>query len=61
MHCIDFDRTVTVTHRTSPIKVGATVGIAFLHVKPDDESHLEALPFESREPRETDIGRGNSE
>ena len=25
--------------------MGATVGIAFLHTKPDDESRKEALPF----------------
>ena len=36
------------------------VGIAFLHVKPDDESQLEALPFKLRKPRETDIGREES-
>ena len=60
MHCIDFDMTVTVTHCTSPIKVGATVGIVFLHVKPDDESQLEALPFKLRKPREMNIGREES-
>ena len=60
MHCIDFDRIVTVTHCTSPIKVGATVGIAFLHVKRDDEPHLEALPFKSRKSRETDVRRKES-
>ena len=60
MHCIDFDRIVTVTHCTSPIKVGATVGIAFLHVKPDDEPHLEALSFKSRKSRKTDVGREES-
>ena len=45
MHCMYFDRIVTVTHCTSPIKVGATVGIAFLHVKPDDESQFGGTTF----------------
>ena len=45
MHCTNFDRIVIGTHWTNPIKVGATVGIAFLHTKPDDESRKEALPF----------------
>ena len=57
MHCITLIGLFKVTHCTSPIKVGGTVGIAFLHVKPDDESHLEALPFKSRK---TDVGREES-
>ena len=57
MHCIYFVRIVTVTHYTSPIKVEAAVDIEFLHVKPDDEPHLEALPFKFRKPRETNVGR----
>ena len=57
MHCTYFDRIVIVTHCISPIKVGATVGIAFLHTKPDDESRKEALPFKSWKSQETDVGR----
>ena len=34
-----------------------TVGIAFLHTKPDDESRKEALPFKSWKSHETDVGR----
>ena len=60
MHCITLIGLFKVTHCTNPIKVGATVGIAFLHVKPDNESQLEALPFKLRKPRETDIGREES-
>ena len=48
MNCINFDRIVTVTHYTSPIKVGATVDIAFLHVKPDEESRMDAPPLSRR-------------
>ena len=60
MHCITLIGLFKVTHCTSPIKVGATVGIAFLHVKPDDEPHLEALSFKSRKSRKTDVGREES-
>ena len=60
MHCINFDRIVTVTHYTSPIKVGATVGIAFSHVKPDEESYLEITPFYVAEVAETNVGRAKS-
>ena len=57
----NFDRIVIVTHWTSPIKVGATVGTAFLHISPDDESHMEALLFKSWKSRETDVEKEKSE
>ena len=53
----NFDRIVTITHCTSPIKVGANVGTAFLHISPYDESHMEALPFKLWKSWETDVGR----
>ena len=37
--------------------MGVTVGTAFLHISHDDESHMEALLFKSRE---TDVGREKS-
>ena len=36
------------------------IDTAFLHISPDDESHLEALPFKSWKSRETYVGRGES-
>ena len=57
----NFDKIVIVTHCTSPIKVGATVGTVFLHVSPYDGSHLEALPFKSRKSWEIDVGREKTE
>ena len=45
MHGINFDRIVTVTHYTSPIKVGATVGTVFLHFSPYDESYFGDTTF----------------
>ena len=41
----NFDRIVIVTHCTSPIKVGATVGTAFLHFSPYDESYFGGTTF----------------
>ena len=37
--------------------VKVAVDTTFLHIRPDDESHIEALPFKSRE---TDVGREDS-
>ena len=54
---MNFDRIVIITHYTSPIKVGATVGTVFLHVSSYDESHLEALPFLVEEVAGNGIGR----
>ena len=57
----NFDRIVIVTHCTSPIKVGATVGTAFLHFSPYDESYFGGMTFfQSRKLRETDVGMKES-